>query len=234
MKREERRPIGDRASTAPTGSREPGILARGPWAPEDVSVRWHDPPYAASAEADARADATLAELAERGSPTHDGMAARMAALSVADHGMELVCQPMRWSLRLGEDAADSLSALCVVRDADGRWLAGRRAGWVASWPGRWALGAGGAVEVGENPVETLPRELAEEWSLVPERLTVEALIRIPSGMVMLVGLARVTDTSGLVMDAEHDEHAWWPPDPLQWPEEADMPLRLMATLLAGG
>lgn len=217
-----------------SATREPGILARGPWAPEDVSVRWHDAPYAASAEADARADATLAELAERGSPTHDGMAARMAALEVADHGMELVCQPMRWSLRLGEDAADSLSALCVVRDADGRWLAGRRAGWVASWPGRWALGAGGAVEVGENPVETLPRELAEEWSLVPERLTVEALIRIPSGMVMLVGLARVTDTSGLVMDAEHDEHAWWPPDPLQWPEEADMPLRLMATLLAGG
>jgi len=214
--------------------REPGILARGPFAPEEVSVRWDDAPYAASAEADARADASLAELAQRGSPTHDGMAARMASLEVGDDGVELVCQPMRWSLRLGDDANDSLSALCVVRDGDGRWLAGRRAAWVASWPGRWALGAGGAVEVGENPVETLPRELEEEWSLVPERLTVEALIRIPSGMVMLVGLARVTNTSGLVMDAEHDEHAWWPADPQQWPDEADPPLRLMAALLAGG
>ena len=111
-------------------------------------------------------------------------------------GVDLVCQPMRWSLRLGDDAADSLSALCVVRDADGRWLAGRRAAWVASWPGRWALGAGGSVEVGENPVETLPRELHEEWSLVPDRLTVEALIRIPSGMVMLVGLARWPTSRG--------------------------------------
>ena len=101
------------------------------------------------------------------------------------------------------------------------------------WPGRWALGAGGAVEVGENPVETLPRELDEEWSLVPERLTVEALIRIPSGLVMLVGLARVADASGLVMDPEHDEHAWWPPDPADWPDEADPPLRLMAALLDG-
>jgi hypothetical protein len=89
------------------------------------------------------------------------------------------------------------------------------------------------VEVGENPVETLPRELHEEWSLVPERLTVEALIRIPSGMVMLVGMAHVADTSGLVMDAEHDEHAWWPADPQQWPDEADPPLRLMAAMLAG-
>ena len=108
----------------------------------------------------------------------------------------MVCQPMRWSLRLGEDAADSLSALCVVRDAEGRWLAGRRAAWVATWPGRWALGAGGSVEVGEHPVETLPRELHEEWSLVPDELTVEALIRIPSGMVMLVGLARVSRRLG--------------------------------------
>ena len=37
----------------------------------------------------------------------------------------------------------------------GRWLAGRRAMWLSSWAGRWALGAGGAVEVGENPVQTL-------------------------------------------------------------------------------
>ena len=92
---------------------------------------------------------------------------------------------MRWSLRLSDDAAASLSVLCVARDADGRWLAGRRAPWVATWAGRWALGAGGAVEVGEDPVEALTRELEEEWSVVPERLAVEALVSLRTGLVML-------------------------------------------------
>ena len=97
---------------------------------------------------------------------------------------------MRWSLRLvTEDASASLAALCVVRDSDGRWLAGRRAAWVASWAGRWALGAGGAVEVGEDPTQTLTRELAEEWSVEPERETVEALVCLPNRMVMLIGQA---------------------------------------------
>ena len=68
----------------------------------------------------------------------------------------------------------------MARDADGRWLAGRRADWVATWAGRWALGAGGSVEVGEDPVETLTRELEEEWSSQPERLAVEALVSLPN------------------------------------------------------
>ena len=103
--------------------------------------------------------------------------------------MELALQPARWSLRLGGDALDSISALCVVRDAEGRWLAGRRAAWVATWAERWALGAGGSVEVGEHPAETLARELEEEWSVVPEALTAEGLVRIPSGLVLFVGMA---------------------------------------------
>ena len=64
----------------------------------------------------------------------------------------------------------ALSVLCVVRDADGRWLAGRRAEWVATWAGVWALGAGGVVDAGEDPALALARELAEEWSVEPERL----------------------------------------------------------------
>jgi 8-oxo-dGTP diphosphatase len=214
-------------------SRQPGILARGPWPPEAVSVRWREDSYTAAAAADAEADALLAELGERGSPTHDGLAARMAEFEVIDGGVDMVCQPMRWSLRLGEDANDSLSSLCVVRDGDGRWLAGRRAGWVATWAGRWALGAGGSVEVGENPVETLPRELHEEWGLRPESLTIEALIRIPSGLVLMVGLARVPAGVEVQMDPEHDSYEWWPPDPEDWPEHSDAPLRMMATLLSG-
>jgi ADP-ribose pyrophosphatase YjhB (NUDIX family) len=140
---------------------------------------------------------------------------------------------MRWSLRLvREDASASLAALCVTRSADGRWLAGRRAGWVASWAGRWALGAGGAVEVGENPVETLARELDEEWSVTPERLTVEALVSLPNRLAMLIGQAWLPEGVEVTPDAEHDAHAWWPPDPADWPEEdADPALRRMASLL---
>src|SRR5690606_12045988 len=126
----------------------------------------------------------------------------------------------------------SLTALCVVRSEDGRWLAGRRAAWLASWAGRWALGAGGAVEVGESPTATLARELAEEWQLEPPALTVDALVSLPNGMAMVVGMATVAAEAEPVPDAEHDEYAWWPADVDAWPEEADARLRLMGALLA--
>lgn len=211
--------------------RPAGVIARGPWEPEAVACSWREQPFDAGPEAEAEADAAIAALRERGSPSHDGLAARLAAHDAVPDGLALELEPVRWSLRLSDDAADSLSALCVVRDADGRWLAGRRAQWVATWPGRWALGAGGTVEVGENPAETLARELEEEWSVVAERLTGEALIRIPSGLVLFVGMARLPAGAEVEIDPEHDAHAWWPPDPADWPEEADMPLRMMAALL---
>ena len=124
-----------------------------------------------------------------------------------------------------------MTALCVVRDTSGRWLAGRRADWLASWAGRWALGAGGAVEVGENPAETLTRELQEEWQLVPESIRVEALVTMPSGLAALIGLATVPSGARAVPDAEHDDLAWWPPDPDAWPAEADERLRALARYL---
>jgi ADP-ribose pyrophosphatase YjhB (NUDIX family) len=197
-----------------------------------VTATWREAPFEPAAEATAAADAAVEELRRRGSPTHDGLGARLAGYEATPDALVLEMEPARWSLRLGGDALDSLSALCVVRDSEGRWLAGRRAAWVATWAGRWALGAGGAVEVGENPAETLSRELLEEWSVIPERLTVEALIRIPSGLVLLVGLAVLPAGAQVAMDPEHDAHAWWPSDVEQWPEEADEPLRRMASLLA--
>ena len=109
----------------------------------------------------------IAALRERGSPSHDGLGARLASYAVNGAGLRLELQPARWALRLAPDARDSMTVLCVVRGADGRWLAGRRADWVASWAGRWALGAGGSVEVNEDPVTTLSRELEEEWSVAP-------------------------------------------------------------------
>jgi 8-oxo-dGTP diphosphatase len=210
----------------------PGILARGPWQTGQVAVRWREDSFAAGPEQDAAADEAIAALVDRGSPSHDGLAARLAAYRDRPDALELELQPMRWSLRLLPDGADdALSVLCVVRDAAGRWLAGRRADWVATWAGRWALGAAGAVEVGEDPVEALRRELEEEWSVHPERLQVEALVRRPSGMVMLVGQAWLGRESEVTPDHEHDAHAWWPADVAAWPEEAHSQLRLMAELV---
>jgi 8-oxo-dGTP diphosphatase len=211
----------------------PGILARGPWKTEQVASRWREEEYEPPADRTEAADEAIAALADRGSPAHDGLAARLAGYEAANGRLELELQPMRWSLRLvREDASASLAALCVTRDAGGRWLAGRRAAWVASWAGRWALGAGGAVEVGEDPVETLERELEEEWSVQPERLSVEALVSLPNRLAMLIGLAWLPAGAQVKPDAEHDDLAWWPADPEAWPEEADPALRQMASILA--
>ena len=212
----------------------PGILARGPWLADQVETRWRDDAFDPPAARTEAADEAIAALEDRGSPAHDGLAARLADFHAGDRRLELELQPMRWSLRLvREDASASLAALCVTRSADGRWLAGRRAPWVATWAGRWTLGAGGAVDVGEDPVETLGRELAEEWSVAPERLTVEALVSLPNRLAMLIGLAWLPEGAEVTPDHEHDAHAWWPRDPAEWPDEdVDPALRRMAALLA--
>jgi 8-oxo-dGTP diphosphatase len=209
-----------------------GILARGPWERGQVAVQWRDDSFEPAPEQIAAADRAIAALEDRGSPAHDGLAARLCSFETADDGLRLTLQPMRWSVRLGQDAAGALSVLCVARDADGRWLAGRRAPWVATWAGRWALGAGGSVELGEDPVEALTRELEEEWSVTPERFAVEALVSLPTGMAMLIGQAWLAAGAEVTRDAEHDAHAWWPAEPESWPDEADPVLRRMASLLA--
>jgi ADP-ribose pyrophosphatase YjhB (NUDIX family) len=210
-----------------------GILARGPWRPSEVEVSWRQDRFEPEPSVIDAADRALAELRGRGSPSHDGLAARLYGFEVSDGGLRLECQPARWALRLVDAGAQSLSALCIVRDADGRWLAGRRAQWLASWAGRWALGAGGSVEVDENPTHTLARELQEEWSVEPERLSVEALVALPTDVVLLVGMAWLAEGVSVTRDPEHDEHAWWPADVDDWPDEADEPLRRVGALLSG-
>ncbi len=178
------------------------------------------------------ADRAIAALRARGSPAHDGMSARLVDFHAEPGHLALKLQPVRWALRLlAENAAQSLSASCLVRSADGRWLAGHRAGWLATWAGRWALGAGGSVEVGEDPTETLARELMEEWSVRPERLTIEALLLLPNELTMLVGQAWLPDGAIVTPDHEHDGFAWWPAEVASWPAEADAPLRNMAALV---
>jgi len=196
-----------------------------------VDAIWRDEAFEVAADVHRLADGAVEGLRERGSPAHDGMATRLVAFEADRERLRLELQPVRWALRLLDDASDSLTALCVVRSDDGRWLAGRRAAWVSTWASRWALGAGGAVDLGESPAETLTRELQEEWQLVPDRLSVEALLALPGGMNMLVGLATVSDRCAPVPDAEHDEWTWWPADIDRWPAEADERLKLMAALL---
>jgi ADP-ribose pyrophosphatase YjhB (NUDIX family) len=212
------------------------ILARGPWAPEDVSVVWREEPYVPEPAATAAADRLIEELRRRGSPSYDGQAGRLVSYEVTTDGrLHLELQPMRWALRLIPGlGVGSLSALCAVRDADGNWLAGRRAAWVATWAGRWALGAAGAVDVGESPAYTLERELREEWSVGAEKLSVEALMRTPNNTLMLVGQAWLPSGAEVTPDEEHDAFAWWPPAIKDWPAESSFELTELGLLLTGG
>ena len=213
-------------------SSRPGILARGPWAADQVEASWLEESFDPPDEVARLADEAVHGLRERGSPAHDGMATRLAGWRQQGERLLLELQPSRWALRLVEgNACDSLTALCVVRSGDGRWLAGRRADWVSTWAGRWALGAGGAVDLGESPALTLSRELEEEWRLTPQELSVEALVALPNGMAMVVGLATVWEDAEPVPDHEHDEWTWLPADVEHWPAEADE-LRRVGRLLS--
>lgn len=210
-----------------------GILARGPWDPDQVDVRWHADPFEPADGATAAADEALHALRSRGSPSHDGLAARLVDYRADDDGLSLELQPARWALRLvPEFAARAMSVLCVVRAADGSWLAGRRAGWLATWAGRWALGAAGSVEVDEHPNHAMRRELAEEWSVAPARMRIEALVLLPTDIAMLIGQAWLAGGATVNPDHEHDAFAWWPAEIEQWPQEGDEPLRRVAQLLS--
>lgn len=221
------------ATQQPTLEEAPEILARGPWELDRVRAKWLAEHFDPPAQHTRAADDAIAALAQRGSPSHDGLAARLVSYKDGVEGIEMEMQPLRWALRLVTgDASSSVAALCVTRSADGRWLAGKRAAWLSSWAGRWALGAGGAVDLGENPADTLVRELHEEWAVTPARVRGEALVRLPHRLVMFVGQAWLGDGAEVTPDHEHDEYAWWPAEIDQWPAEAEEPLRRMARWLS--
>jgi 8-oxo-dGTP diphosphatase len=222
------------AQAQETSPSRPEILARGPWEFDQITASWREDYYEPSAEHTEAADEAIRGLQERGSPSHDGLAARLVGYDLDADGISIEMQPLRWALRLvAGDASHSMAALCVTRAADGRWLAGRRAAWVSSWAGRWALGAGGAVDLGESPADTLVRELKEEWAIEPERVRGEALLRLPQQLVMFVGQAWLAEGDDVKVspDHEHDQFAWWPSEIDAWPAEAGEALAGMARWL---
>ncbi len=213
----------------------PTILASGPWTAEQVTYTWLEDPYEAAPEATRAADAEIQRLKDRDSPSHDGVATRLASHRVGEDGtLHLELEPVRWALRLlPGGAARSMTGQCVVRDHDGRWLAGRRADWVATWAGRWSLGAGGAVDPGESPMTTLSRELQEEWHVQAERLQGLSLVLLPNDLVMFVGIAWLAPGTEVDRDPEHDAHEWWPADVDAWPDHAEPTLRGLARAVQG-
>ncbi|HLW95992.1 MAG TPA: NUDIX hydrolase, partial [Solirubrobacteraceae bacterium] len=73
----------------------PGILARGPWELERVAARWREDPFVAPPDALERADAAIGALRDRGSPAHDGLAARLVSFDARGDSLELELQPVR-------------------------------------------------------------------------------------------------------------------------------------------
>ena len=85
------------------------------------------------------------------------------------------------------------------------------AGWPAGGPrgcrrgrgaGRWAPAARSTSARARSTRST--RELREEWSVAPERVQVEALVRLPHRLVMLVGQAWLPEGAEVTPDDEHD------------------------------
>ena len=130
------------------------------------------------------------------------------------------------------DASDSLTALCVVRTEDGRWLAGRRAGWVSTWAEPLGARRRRSGRPRREPRRHAHARASGGVAARAGRLSVEALLALPER----------DDHAGRARDGrrtaaspcptrEHDEWAWWPADIDRWPAEADERLKLMAALL---
>ena len=209
----------------------PALLARGPWPLDQVDAHWREDAFEPPAEHAAAADAAIAALRDRGSPSHDGVAARLVGYARrATARCSSSCSPRagRCASSPGDASASLVGAVRHPRRR--RPLARRPPRGVAVVAGRAAGRSAPAARSTSARArrDTLVRELDEEWSVAPERCVAEALVRLPHGMVMFVGQAWLPAGAEVTPDHEHDAHAWWPADPDDWPDEADEPLRRMA------
>ena len=97
---------------------------------------------------------------------------------------------MRWSLRLERRRRGARSRSCASRatPTGAGWPAAARRG---SRPGPAAGRSAPAARSrsARTRWRRSTRELEEEWAVVPERLAVEALVSLDTGLVMLIGQA---------------------------------------------
>ena len=140
-----------------------GILARGP-GPRSRSSPLPEVPFEPRSMQLRRPTEQVHALRQRGSPSHDGLAAGWSTHQVNGGGRRSTCSLPCWAPRAGPGASSAGDVGAVRgRAADGRWLAVCRAG-VAGVVGR-PLGAGRWIGPGRRePMYTMGRELAEEWS----------------------------------------------------------------------
>jgi len=99
------------AQPDPVSSEPPEVLARGPWRLDQVKASWRTEEFEPSAKHTQAADAAIDGLRERGSPSHDGVAARLVDFRADADGIAIELQPLRWALRLvAGDASRSIAA----------------------------------------------------------------------------------------------------------------------------
>ena len=212
------------SQSPPTSTDLPEVLARGPWPLEQVRAHWREEHFEPSAAHARAADAAIAALQQRGSPSHDGVAARLVEYA-------------RGRGRRRAGAAAAALGACGWSPATRRTASRRTASRVrptaAGWPagarrgsprgpgaGRWARAAR-SISARTRPTRSCASS-QEEWSVAPARVQGEALLRLPHKMVMFIGQAWLAEGAEdeVTPDHEHDAFAWWPREIDEWPPEA--------------
>ena len=135
--------------------RRPPVMhvAEGPFVPEHPRV--------------AEVDERWAAFRERVPAAFDGRVMHVFGVHRNGHGgvvMHLVETAYRYYAVQAPDFDLGVRPLGAngITWRDGRVLMGRRAAWVAGYPGAWEFAPGGVVEPGESPARTVVRELREE------------------------------------------------------------------------
>ena len=216
--------------SAPTG-----ILARGPWEPDQVDVRWQADAFEPAPGATEAADARSTRCAGAARPATTGWPRRLVDFRADGSGLTLELQPARWALRLVPEFAARACRCCA-------WSATPTvAGSPAAVPAGWRRGPGAGRSAPPDRsrstrtrrtrcAESSPRSGRCRRSGSGSRRSwcSRARWRCWSGR-------RGCPTAPTVSpDDEHDAFAWWPADVEQWPAEADEPLRRVAELLLAG
>ena len=141
---------------------------------------------------------------------------------VDEHG-EVVRVVTRAEMRAANLRHRSVGVV-VRRPGDRAVLAHRRAGWKDVWPGLWDVAFGGVCAVGEDPLTSVVRELAEEAGVAvgPEALRFLGRDTFEDAAVRVVGYLYETEHGGpfTFADGEVEEVVWVP--------FADLPLWLAA------